>query len=126
MRRSSWSRRGWSGGIDHAVIPVLVTGSVVPHAPAPADGWIPGPSPGMTPSPVGEECMHTVFDFAAKRALLSPDAVAFEHADGGGRLTFAAFNERAERGAAALERMGFAAGERIAILCHNAPLFFEV
>jgi fatty-acyl-CoA synthase len=70
--------------------------------------------------------MHTVFDFATKRALLSPDAVAFEHADGSGRLTFAAFNARAERGAAALERMGFAAGERIAILCHNSPTFFEV
>ncbi len=70
--------------------------------------------------------MQTVFDFAAKRAQLSPDAVAFEDADGGRRLTFAAFNERAERGAAALERMAFAAGERIAILCHNSSLFFEV
>ena len=25
--------------------------------------------------------MHTVFDFAAKRAELSPDAIAFEEAD---------------------------------------------
>ena len=54
--------------------------------------------------------MHTVFDFAAKRAEISPDAIAFEEADSGRRLTFAAFNERAERGAAALERMGVAAG----------------
>ena len=70
--------------------------------------------------------MHTVFDFAAKRAELSPEAIAFEEADSGRRLTFAAFNDRAERGAAALERLGIAAGERVAILCHNSPTFFEV
>ncbi len=70
--------------------------------------------------------MHTVFDFAAKRAALSPDAIAFEDADSGRRLTFAAFNERAEQGAAALEQMRFVAGERVAILCHNTSLFFEV
>ena len=44
----------------------------------------------------------------------------------GRRITFAAFNERAERGAAALERMGVAAGERVAILCHNSTTFFEL
>ena len=70
--------------------------------------------------------MHTVFDFAAKRAEIAPDAIAFEEADSGRRITFAAFNERAERGAAALERMGVAAGERVAILCHNSVVFFEV
>ena len=70
--------------------------------------------------------MHTVFDFAAKRAELAPEAIAFEEAESGRRITFAAFNERAERGAAALERMGVAAGERVAILCHNSTTFFEV
>ena len=70
--------------------------------------------------------MHTVFDFAAKRAEIAPEAIAIEEADGRRRLTFAQFNERAERGAAALERMGVAAGERVAILCHNSVLFFEV
>jgi fatty-acyl-CoA synthase len=70
--------------------------------------------------------MHTVFDFAAKRAELSPDAIAFEEADSGRRLTFAAFNDRAERCAAALERLGIAAGERVAILSHNCATFFEV
>ena len=70
--------------------------------------------------------MHTVFDFAAKRAEIAPDAIAFEEADSGRRIMFAAFNERAERGAAALERMGVAAGERVAILCHNSVVFFEV
>jgi len=70
--------------------------------------------------------MHTVFDFAAKRAELSPEAIAFEEAETGSRLTFAAFNDRAERGAGALEQLGIAAGERVAILCHNCATFFEV
>ena len=70
--------------------------------------------------------MQTVFDFAAKRAELSPDAIAFVEHETGARITFAAFNERAERGAAALERMGVAAGERVGILCHNSTTFFEV
>ena len=70
--------------------------------------------------------MHIVFDFAAKRAELSPSAIAFEEADTGRRLTFAEFNTRAERGASALEGLGIARGERVAILCHNCATFFEV
>jgi fatty-acyl-CoA synthase len=70
--------------------------------------------------------MHTVFDFAAKRAELSPDALAFEDVETGRKLTFAQFNERAERCADALERLGVAGGERVAILCHNSSSFFEI
>jgi fatty-acyl-CoA synthase len=70
--------------------------------------------------------MHTVFDFAAKRAELAPGAIAFEEVDTGRQLTFAQFNDRAERGAAVLERLGIAEGERVAILCHNCATFFEV
>ena len=70
--------------------------------------------------------MRTVFDFAAKRAELSPDAVAFEEVETGRRLTYAEFNARADRCAAALERLGIAPGERVAILCHNSATFFEV
>jgi fatty-acyl-CoA synthase len=70
--------------------------------------------------------MHTVFDFAAKRAELAPGAIAFEEVDTGRQLTFAQFNERAARGAAVLERLGIAEGERVAILCHNCATFFEV
>jgi fatty-acyl-CoA synthase len=70
--------------------------------------------------------MHTVFDFATKRAELSPEAIAFEEVETSRKVTFAAFNERAERCASALERMGVAAGERVAILCHNSATFFEV
>jgi fatty-acyl-CoA synthase len=70
--------------------------------------------------------MRTVVDFASKRAELSPDAIAFVEHGTGRQLTFAEFNARAERGAAALERLGVAGGERVAILCHNTITFFEV
>jgi fatty-acyl-CoA synthase len=70
--------------------------------------------------------METVFDFAAKRAEIAPEGIAFEDAGTDRRRTFAAFNERAERGAAALERMGMGPGERVAILCHDSTTFFEV
>ncbi len=70
--------------------------------------------------------MRVVFDFAAKRAELSPDAIAFEEVETGRRLTYAEFNARAERCATALEGLGIAPGERIAILCHNSATFFEV
>jgi fatty-acyl-CoA synthase len=70
--------------------------------------------------------MRTVVDFASKRAELSPDATAFVEQATGRQLTFAKFNEKAERGSAALERMGVGAGERVAILCHNTITFFEV
>jgi fatty-acyl-CoA synthase len=70
--------------------------------------------------------MKMVFDFAAKRAELSPGAVAFVEHTNARALTFAAFNARAERCAAVLEEMGLAAGERVAILCHNTTTFFEV
>jgi len=69
--------------------------------------------------------MQTVFDFAAKRAELAPDAIAFEEVETGRRLTFAAVNDRAGRGAAILERLGLSPGERVAILCHNSATFFE-
>ena len=50
--------------------------------------------------------MHTVFDFAAKRAELSPDAIAFEEVETGRRLTFAAVqrSRRARRGGAGAAR----------------------
>ncbi len=70
--------------------------------------------------------MKQIFDFAAKRAELSADRVAFEERDSGRRLSFAAFNDRAEAGAGLLERLGVAAGDRLAVLCHNCVTFFEL
>ena len=44
----------------------------------------------------------------------------------GRRLTFRAFNERADRFAEALGRLGVTPGARIAVLCHNSATFFEI
>jgi fatty-acyl-CoA synthase len=69
--------------------------------------------------------MRTLFDFAAKRAELSPDALAFAQFETETRHSFAQFNERAERGASLLERQ-FGSGDRLAVLCHNSVVFFEL
>jgi len=70
--------------------------------------------------------MKTIFDFAAKRAELSPDRIAFIEHEGGSETTFAAFDARAQRCAAALARLGLSGGERVAILCYNTTTFFEI
>ena len=69
--------------------------------------------------------MRTLFDFAAKRAELSPDALAFVEFESGTRLSFAEFNTRAERGADLFEPQ-IRRGDRIAVLCHNSAVFFEL
>ena len=56
---------------------------------------------------------------------LSIQKPVVEHGDGR-ELTFAAFDTRAERCAAALERLGLSTRERVAILCHNTTTFFEI
>ncbi len=70
--------------------------------------------------------MQTVFDFAAKRAALSPDQIAFAEIEGGARRTFAAFDDRVARCASLLRARGAATGDRIAILSHNDIAFFEI
>lgn len=75
---------------------------------------------------IGATAMHTVFDFAAKRAELTPEAIAFEEMESGRKLTFAQMNVRAEHCASLLEQMGLAEGERVGILCHNTTTFFEI
>lgn len=70
--------------------------------------------------------MQLVPDLARKRAELSPDKIAFVEEATGRRLTFRAFNARADRFAEALGRLGVQAGERIAVMCHNGATFFEI
>jgi fatty-acyl-CoA synthase len=70
--------------------------------------------------------LQTVFDFAAKRAALSPDHIAFTEIEGGVRRTFAAFDDRVARCASLLRTSGIEAGDRIAILSHNDIAFFEI
>jgi fatty-acyl-CoA synthase len=70
--------------------------------------------------------MQQIPDFARKRAELSPDAVAFREVATGRQINFRTFDDRAERCASALRKLGIAPGERIAILCHNSATFFEI
>src|SRR5262245_13607591 len=70
--------------------------------------------------------MKTIFDFAAKRAELSPDALAFHQFETEVEVSFAEFKRRAEQGASVLQNCGLNTSDRLALLCHNSSLFFEL
>lgn len=65
-------------------------------------------------------------DITAKRAALTPGAVAFEDALTGRTLTYAALEDRCARAAAVLASLGVARGDRVAVLCRNRIEFFEI
>ncbi len=70
--------------------------------------------------------MRTVPDLARRRAELTPDHVAFTDVASGRSWTYAEINAGAERAASLFEARGVGEGDRIAILCHNTPIFFEI
>jgi len=70
--------------------------------------------------------MRTIPDFARQRALLTPDAVAFRDIAAGRAWTFADVDRQAERLAAMFEARRLAEGDRVAVLCHNTPMFFAL
>lgn len=70
--------------------------------------------------------MRTIPDFARQRALLTPDATAFRDVASGRIWSFAEVDQLAERLAAMLEARGLAEGDRVAVLCHNTPMFFAL
>jgi fatty-acyl-CoA synthase len=65
-------------------------------------------------------------DLLAKRAELSPDAIAMEDAFTGRTLSYAGLDRRAARAASLMNARGIAAGDRVAILCRNRIEFFEI
>ena len=67
-----------------------------------------------------------VVDITAKRAALTPNAIAFEDALTGRTLTYAELDDRAARAAAALAALGVVREDRVAILCRNRIEFFEI
>jgi len=67
-----------------------------------------------------------IFDFARRRAEIAPDRLAFIEAASGRRLTYRAFDERAERAAAVLLDHGLGPGDRVATLSLNGTAFFEI
>mgnify|MGYP005820664333 FL=1 len=66
----------------------------------------------------------TIPDMAAKRAEISPDAIAFTDAGSGRQWRFAEINEAANAVAAGLGQAGITHGDRLAILCLNRVEFF--
>lgn len=63
-------------------------------------------------------------DMAAKRAELTPDALAFEDTTTGLSWSFAKVNAAADTVAAGLAARGLVEGDRLAILCQNRAEFF--
>jgi fatty-acyl-CoA synthase len=68
--------------------------------------------------------MRSLFDFAARRADLSPGKTAFTEIESGKACTYAEFDLRASQSAAVLRRHGVSSGDRIAILSLNDIAFF--
>jgi fatty-acyl-CoA synthase len=65
-------------------------------------------------------------DITAKRAVLTPNRIAFEDAISGRTLTYAELDDRASRCAAVLASFGVGREDRVAILCRNRIEFFEI
>lgn len=63
-------------------------------------------------------------DMAAKRAELTPDALAFHDTATGADWSFARINNAANAVAAGLLAQGLAEGDRVAIICQNRAEFF--
>ncbi len=70
--------------------------------------------------------MAAIPDLAAKRAALSPDAIAFEELATGATRTYAELDARAGAAAAMLAAHGVRKGARVAILCRQRIAFFEL
>jgi fatty-acyl-CoA synthase len=65
-------------------------------------------------------------DLLARRASLSPEAVALEDAVTGRILTYGELDRRAALVAGLMGSRGVAEGDRVAILCRNRIAFFEI
>lgn len=70
--------------------------------------------------------MRTIPDLVRQRALFDPDGIAFEEIETGRRASFAEIDRRADRIAAALAAFGLDGGDRVAVLCLNTTVFFEI
>jgi len=70
--------------------------------------------------------MDFLTDMAAKRAELTPEALAFIDQDTGRRFSFSEINDRASRLGNLLLGRGLSRGDRMAVLCLNHPDFFAL
>ncbi|HEX2762294.1 MAG TPA: AMP-binding protein [Allosphingosinicella sp.] len=65
-------------------------------------------------------------DLLARRAAISPAAVAIEEMASRRGYSYAELHERASRAASLLAARGVGAGDRVGILCRNRAAFFEL
>jgi len=65
-------------------------------------------------------------DLMARRAELSPDAIAFEDYASKRTLSYAQLDRRAGQAAAVMAVRGVGEGDRVSILCRNRIAFFEI
>jgi fatty-acyl-CoA synthase len=65
-------------------------------------------------------------DLLARRASLSPEAIALEDAVTGRALSYAELDRQAARVAGLMRSRGVKEGDRVAILCRNRIAFFEI
>ena len=65
-------------------------------------------------------------DLIARRAELTPEAIALEEVATGRSLTYAELDRRSGLAAGLLEEAGIGEGDRVAILCRNRIAFFEL
>lgn len=70
--------------------------------------------------------MKLIPDLCRQRAALSPEALAFVDLANGREWRFSDVDRRASRCAGWLRARGLAPGARVAVLCQNTPLFFEL
>lgn len=70
--------------------------------------------------------MKHIPDLCHQRAILSAHETAFIELSTGRRWHFDEIDQRAGRAAAWLRAQGLNDGDRLAVLCHNTPLFFEL
>ncbi|GAA5534174.1 AMP-binding protein [Deinococcus aluminii] len=80
--------------------------------------------------PLGDVTALTIPQLLAKRAALTPNAVALRHKEYGiwNETTYAAYLERAREVAAGLHALGVRRGDKVAIIAENIPawVFMEV
>lgn len=70
--------------------------------------------------------MDVILDITARRAALSPDAIAFHDVISGVEVSYAELDRRAARAASLLARDGIKHQDRVVILCRNRIEFFEL
>ena len=71
--------------------------------------------------------MTHAIDWLARRAELSPEAIALVDIATGESVTYRAWNERTNRTAHLLaNQLGVRAGDRVAVLAHNCPAYLDV